>query len=178
MGLVAKVSDEPEFQTPQGPVEAELTATAALIAGRCFPLRVGDIEIDGQGRIRARGDKGPLRFAFAYRGVEFGAEVATGVEPRISLSAELGKPPYNMETGHGRHTIRRILMASAQRLHGRIGLSDSDDMRLEAESSPPSPFTPASLMAAVAASLLDLRPYLDLLARVLDGARRIDAAPG
>jgi len=172
------MSDEPDFQTPEGPVEAGLTATAALIAGRCSPLRVGDIEIDGQGRIRARADKGPLRFAFAYRGVEFGAEVATGAEPRVRLSAELGKLPYSMEIGHGRHTIRRILVASARLPHGRIGLSDSDDMRLEAESSPPAPFTPASLMAAVAALLLDLRPYLDLVARVLDGARRTDAAPG
>ncbi len=177
-GRLAKMSDEPEFQTPQGPVEVELTATAALIAGRCFPLRVGDIEIDGQGRIRARADKGPLRFAFAYRGVEFGAEVATGAEPRVKLSAELGKLPYSMEIGHGRHTIRRILVASAQLPHGRISLSDTDDMRLEAESSPPSPFTPASLMAAVAALLLDFRPYLDLVARVLDGTRRTDAAPG
>ncbi len=177
-GQVAKVSDQPEFQTSQGPVEAELTATAALIAGRCFPLRVGDIEIDGRGRIRARSDKGPLRFAFAYRGVEFGAEVAIGAEPRVRLSAELGKLPYSMEIGHGRHTIRRILMASAQLPHGRIGLSESDDMRIEAESSPPAPFTPVSLMAAVAALLLDFRPYLDLVARVLDGARRIDAAEG
>ena len=177
-GQGAKVSDEPEFQSSQGPVEAELTATAALIAGRSDPLRVGDIEIDGQGRIRARTDKGPLRFAFAYRGVEFAAEVATGAEPRVRLSAELGKLPYSMEIGRGRHTIRRILMASARLPHGRIGLSDSDDMRLEAESSPPAPFTPASLMAAVAALLLDLRPYLDLVARVLDGARRTDAAPG
>lgn len=176
-GQVAKVSDEPEFQSSQGPAEAELTATAALIAGHSDPLRVGDIEIDGQGRIRARGDKGPLRFAFAYRGVEFGAEVATGAEPRVRLSAELGKLPYSMEIGRGRHTIRRILMASARLPHGRIGLSDSDDMRFEAESSPPSPFTPASLMAAVAALLLDFRPYLDLVARVLDGARRTDAAP-
>ncbi len=131
-GQVAKVSDEPAFQTPQGPAEAALTATAALIAGRCGPLRVGDIEIDGQGRIRARDDKGPLRFAFAYRGVEFDAEVATDTEPRVRLSAELGKLPYSMEIGHGRHTIRRILMASALLPHGRIGLSDSDDMRLEA----------------------------------------------
>lgn len=172
------MSDEPEFQIPLGPVEAGLTATAALIAGRCSPLRVGDIEIDGQGRIRARTDKGPLRFAFAYRGVEFGAEVATGAEPRVTLSAELGKLPYSMEIGHGRHMIQRILVASARLPHGRIGLSDSDDMRLEAESSPPAPFTPASLMAAVAALLLDFRPYLDLVARVLDGAQRIDPAPG
>ena len=33
-------------------------------------------------------------------------------------------------------------------------------------------------MAAVAALLLDFRPYLDLVARVLDGARRTDATPG
>jgi len=56
VGQVAKVSDEPEFQTPQAPAGAKLTATAALIAGRRGPLRVGDIEIDGRGRIRARGD--------------------------------------------------------------------------------------------------------------------------
>ncbi len=172
------MSDEPEFQTLHGPVEVDLTATAALIAGRCFPLRVGDIEIDGQGRIRARGDKGPLRFAFGYRGVEFGAEVATGAEPRVRLSAELGKVPYSMVIGHSRHTSRRILMASAQLPHGRIGLSDSDDMRLKAESSPPSPFTPASIMAVVAALLLDFRPYLNLVARVLDHAQRIDPVPG
>ncbi len=177
-GQVAKVSDEPEFQTLQEPVEAALGATVALFAGRRFPLRVGDIEIDGQGRIRARGDKGPLRFTFAYRGVEFGAEVATGTQPRLRLSAELGKLPYSMEIGRGRLTIRRILKASAQLPHGHIGLSDSGDMRFQAEATPPAPFTPASLMAAVAALLLDFRPYLDLVARVLDGARQIDAAPG
>ncbi len=70
-GRVAKVSDEPAFQTPQGPAEAALTATAALIAGRCGPLRVGDIEIDGQGRIRPRGDKAPVRFSLDYLVVEF-----------------------------------------------------------------------------------------------------------
>ncbi len=172
------MSDKPNFQTPLPPAEAKLPATAALIAGRCGPLRVGDIEIDGQGRIRARADKGPLRFAFAYRGVEFEAEVATGAAPRVKLRAELGKLPYSMEIGHDRHTIRRILTASAQLSHGRIDLSDSDDMRIEAETSPPAPFTPASLMAAVAALLLDVQPYLDLVARVLDGARRIDPAPG
>ena len=73
--------------------------------------------------------------------------------------------------------IRRILAASDRVPHGHIRLSESNDMLLEAESSPPLPFTPVSLMATLTALLLDFRPYLDLLARVLDGSWRADTAP-
>ncbi len=60
--------------------------------------------------------------------------------------------------------------------HGRIGLSEDDDIRLEAASTPPAPLTPASLMATLTALLFDFQPYLDLLGRVLDDARRAMAA--
>jgi len=169
-------SETPELDNLTEPAKSELSATAALIAGRCFPLKVGDIRVDERGRIRARDNAVPLRLAFAYRGVEYTAEVETVSEPRVQLTAELGKLPYSMEIGKGRHLIRRILDESARASQGRINLSEDHDLRLEAVSTPPQPFTPASLMATLTALLFDFQPYLDLLGRVLDDARRAKAA--
>ena len=143
---------------PAAPAGAELSAAAALIAGRCFPLKVGEIRVDEHGRIRPRDDATPLRFGFAYRGVEYDAEVETATGPRLRLTAELAKLPYSMEIGGGRHLIQRILCESSRARHGGIGLNDNDDMRLEAVSTPPEPFTPTSLMATLTALLLDFQP--------------------
>jgi hypothetical protein len=164
-------SETSELDGPTESAGAELSATAALVAGRCFPLRVGEVRIDERGRIRPRDGTVPLRFSFTYRGVQYDAEVETATAPQVRLSAELGKLPYSMEIGAGRRLIRRILRESARASHGRVDLSQSDDMRLEAVAAPPEPFTPASLMATLTALLLDFQPYLDLLGRVLDDAR-------
>ena len=169
-------SETPELEGPTEPAGAELSAVAAWVAGRCFPLKVGEIRVDERGRIRSRDDAAPLRLGFAYRGVEYHAEVETASEPRVRLTAELGKLPYSMEIGEGRRLIRRILHESARAPHGRIGLSEDDDIRLGAVSTPPAPFTPASVMATLTALRLDLQPYLDLLGRVLDDARRAKTA--
>jgi len=172
------VSETPELDGPTESASGELSAVVAWVAGRRFPLEVGEIWIDERGRIRSRDDAAPLRLGFAYRGVEYRAEVETASEPRVRLTAELGKLPYSMEIGEGRRLIRCILHESARAPHGRIDLSEDDDIRLEAASTPPAPFTPASLMATLTALLFDFQPYLDLLGQVLDDARRAMAADG
>lgn len=169
-------SETPELEEPTESAVAELSATAAWVAGHSFPLKVGDIRVDERGRIRPRDSTAPLRLGFAYRGVEYHAEVETAPEPRVRLTAELGKLPYSMEIGEGRRLIRRILDQCAHIPQGHIELSEDHDLRLEAISTPPEPFTPASLMATLTALLLDFRPYLELLGRVLDDARRAKTA--
>ncbi|MHA1151743.1 MAG: hypothetical protein ACTSQ7_03600 [Alphaproteobacteria bacterium] len=168
--------ETPQLDGSADSLGSELSAAVASIAGRCFPLEVGDFRVDERGRIRPRDSAVPLRLAFAYRGVEYHAEVETASEPQVRLTAELGKLPYSMEIGEGRRLIRRILDESARASHGRINLSKDDDLRLEAVSTPPEPFTPASLMATLTALLFDFQPYLDLLGRVLDDARRTTTA--
>ncbi len=166
----------PDLDGPTAPAGAELSAAAALIAGRCSPIKIGEYSVDERGRIQPRDDTTPLRLGFAYRGVEYHAEVETAPEPLVRLTAELGKLPYSLEIGEGRRLVRRILDQSARASHGRIDLSEDDDIRLEAVSTPPKPFTPASLMATLTALLIDFQPYLDLLGRVLDDARRAKTA--
>ncbi len=165
------VNESPKLEGPAGLVGAKLSAATAWHANRSFPLKVGEIQVDDQGRIGPRDSAVPIYLSFAFRGVQYHAEVVTESEPRVRLTADLGKLPYSMEIGSGRHLIRRIVDASAQAYHGRINLSKDHDIRLEAVSTPPEPFTPASLMATLTALLFDFQPYLDLLGWVLDDAR-------
>ena len=103
---------------------------------------------------------------------QYHANVETASEPRVRLTAELGKLPYSMEIGTGRQLIRQILNVSAHANYGRISLSKDQDIRLEAATTPPVPFTPVSLMATLTAMLFDFQPYLDFLGQVLEDAQR------
>jgi hypothetical protein len=170
------VSETPELDEPTELADAEPPAATAWHTDRNFPVRVGEIQIDEQGRIRPRDSAVPLNLGFAYRGIQYHAEVETTSEPRVRLTADLGKLPYSMEIGAGRHLIRCILNSSARAYYGRINLSQDQDIFLEAELTPPEPFTPASLMATLTALLLDFQPYLDLLGRVLTESQRPKAA--
>lgn len=170
------VSETPELVETTELADAELPATTAWHTDRSFPVKVGEIQIDAQGRIQPRDSTVPLNLTFAYRGIHYHAEVETTSEPRVRLTADLGKLPFSMEIGAGRHLIRCILNSSARAYYGRINLSQDQDIFLEAESIPPEPFTPVSLMATLTALLLDFRPYLDLLGQVLTESQRPKAA--
>ncbi|MHA1601109.1 MAG: hypothetical protein ACTSW2_09795 [Alphaproteobacteria bacterium] len=139
----------------------------ALLADGRSALQVSDIAIDDDGHIRLRNSDEALRFAFAYRGADFLAQVETTPEARITLSAEFGKVPYSMEQGTGRRVTQRIVEDTADLPGGRIEISKSQDMSLVATSQPPHPLTPASVMAAITSLLLDFRPYIDLLRETL-----------
>ena len=149
------------------PAPEDLRSTIELVGRPEGPPRIGEFVIDDQGRLRARTDGAPLAFGFSYRGVDFITEVQTGEDARIRLSAELGKLPYRAEAGERRDLSRRIVDATHRLPHGRLSLSIDQDVLLTAEMPAPSPLTPASLMAALTAALLDFRPYIDLLSEVM-----------
>lgn len=135
--------------------------------------RIGGFEVDGDGRIRSREPGLPLNFRFDYRGILFDSVVEFEPQPRVRLSAELGKLPFSMQAGEGRRWSQRIVAATRALPHGRINVDELQDMRLQAECVPPSPLTPSSVMATVTAMLLDFKPYLALLGQALEfGLRR------
>jgi hypothetical protein len=154
----------------QAPAQAGMRDIIALVAAGNSSIRASDYALDEDGRLRVRKDASPIHFCFAYRGVDFDALMDTAPEADISLSAELGKVPYSMETGAGRHLTRRIVEATAGLPGGRIDVSASQDMSIVATARPPLPLTPASIMATITALLLDLGPYIDLLRGVVEAA--------
>ena len=158
----AQRDDSPTAQFPE-----DLQATIRIAARPDGPLQLGDFEIDDEGRLRPRADGRPIAFGFSYRGLDFMAEVGTGGEAQIQLSAELGKLPYRAAAGEGRDLTRRVVEATANLPSGQIDISAEHDMRLQAQTAAPSPLTPASLMAALAAMLLEFKPYIELLHEVM-----------
>ena len=164
--------DQPKPSETAGdtPAQASMRDIIALVAGGNSSIRASDYALDENGRLHVRKDASPIHFCFAYRGVDFDAHMDTAPEADISLSAELGKVPYSMETGAGRQLTRRIVEATAGLSGGRIDVSASQDMSIVATARPPLPLTPASVMATITALLLDLGPYIDLLRGVIEAA--------
>ena len=154
----------PDDTSDIGPDNAadNLRATVDL-AKRSAPLQVGDFAIDDEGRLRLRTDGEPLAFGFSYRGADFIARILSGPEPQVNLSAELGKLPFSAAVGDRRRLARQVVEATARLPHGQIWLSSDHDMHLRAELPAPAPLTPVGVMAALAAMLLEFKPYLDLL---------------
>jgi len=142
----------------------------ALVAGGASSIRADDFTLDEDGRLRVRENAEPIHFCFAYRGVDFDARMDNAPEADISLSAELGKVPYSMETSDGRRLTRRIVNATADLPGGRIDVSAAQDMSIVATARPPLPLTPASVMATITSLLLGLSPYIDLLRWVIEDA--------
>jgi hypothetical protein len=150
--------------------ESGLRDILALVAGGNSSIRASDYSLDEDGRLCVRQNASPIHFCFTYRGVDFDALMDTAPEADISLSAELGKVPYSMETGAGRQLTRRIVEATAGLPGGRIDVSAAQDMSIVATARPPLPLTPASVMATITSLLLDLGPYIDLLRGVIEAA--------
>ena len=162
--LLSSCNGEGSGRAPQ---PDDLRGSLAFATAKDGPLTLGDFQLDDEGRLRPRADGSPIVFGFSYRGVDFIAEVAAGATPKVCLSAELGKLPYRATPGGCRERTKRVAEATAALPRGRISISPDQDMPLTAETAPPAPLTPASLMSALVALLLDFRPYIDLLHEVM-----------
>src|SRR3546814_8120640 len=114
------------------------------------------------GHIQTAPANRPLAFLFPACGVQFEAEIAGRTAP-LCLRANLGKLPYRAESPEARSLARVVLGASGRLRRGQILLTPDHDMMLEGEIAPPTPRTPARIIAAAVALILDFQPYLDLL---------------
>lgn len=161
------MSGEPEVKDGSGSVAVDLSSAIEAVTTQMSPLEVGSIELGEDGQIRRRADDVPLNFGFTYLGIEFTGIINTGDDAEVTLHAELGKLPFSIESSDGRRWSRHIIALGGNLPHGKLFLTDSQDMRLEAAWTPPSPRTPVSIIATITSLLLDFKPYLEILAEVL-----------
>jgi hypothetical protein len=149
---------------PEGPGSIPESGKSALkgVANAPLPLEFGGVAIGEDGHIERTHQDRPLSFRFSACGVVFEAEIAGRTAP-LRLRADLGKLPYTAESPEARSLARIVLGASGRLRRGHILLTPEHDMVLEGELTPPSPRTPASVIATAVALVLDFQPYLDLL---------------
>jgi len=167
--------DAASEQTDEHPIQpkSSLREAIELVSDQSTPLEAGFLEIGEDGTVRRR-PPGPSICAFEYRGAPFQALIVAGDEARVRLTANLGKMPFSAESPIARRLIAQLI-AGAERLpRGRIALGPGNEIVLETEEAPPAPRTPVSVMATIIALLLDIKPYLELLAELLTLATRRD----
>lgn len=128
---------------------------------------------DGQVNVAYPGSAA-VGFDFAYCGIPFHAELPSDLAAPLTVSAVLGVLPYSAETVVGRRaTLQLLSLATPAR--GTLGLSTGGRILARFSAPVPRPRTPVSVVATISCLLVDLRPYLDLLAAT--GALRRRDAP-
>lgn len=146
------------------------------LAGATLPLEVGSLALGDDGHIRCSPDDRPLAFRFSACGVLFEATIAGRGAP-LRLRANLGKLPYSAESPEARSLTRSVLAATGRLRRGHILLTAEHDMLLEGELTPPSPRTPAHVIATAVALVLDFQPYLALLGEAVALRRQAPLPP-
>jgi len=141
-------------------------STVKEMGGTALPLEVGSVVLGEDGHIRSSTEDRPIHFRFTACGIEFEASLADKAAP-LRLNANLGKLPFSAESPEARRLARSVMAATDRLRRGHILLSAEQDMVLEGELNPPSPRTPANVIATAVALVLDFKPYIDLLAEAV-----------
>jgi hypothetical protein len=117
----------------------------------------------------------PIAFGFEYLGLRFLAEVKffTG-RPYLRLSAPVAPLPYSAESAFARRCVIELLHAARAMRHGRFILSPAHHIVVSGEARLEGAVTPASLIAATAHIVFELKPYLELLAAMVEPWRQQD----
>ena len=127
------------------------------------PYEVGHLSVSPAGQVAAYPSPCAVAFDFVYRGVPFHAELPGDPEAPITISAVLGVLPYSAETVAGRRTALDIL-SLAKPARGTVSLEAGGRIHARFSAPVPRPRTPVTVVATVSCLLVDVRPYLDLLA--------------
>lgn len=141
-----------------------------MLARKMLPAEIGHLRIDDQGKVRlARGD-GLVEFKFFYMDVPFTAntrQIQSG--PIVQISGEVAPLPYSAEGVTVRRSTMAIINASQTLTHTRLAISKQKTILCAGRAPIDEPWGPVDLIAAAASVILEIRPYLQMLAEVLPG---------
>ena len=151
-------------------LDGEWTHVVSVLGENAHPVEVGQFEVGDEGRITRRSFDLPLEFNFVYDGGHFDCQVDLTKEQSVRLSSTVGRLPFTAESTEGRKHALRLLAAKGILSNGRLSLSDGGWIHYEGRKAPPRPCTPASVLASVAALVLELKPVLRLIRQSLEPA--------
>lgn len=151
----------------------------AFIAKQPIPIEFNTIVVREDGSVERHIPGRPVTFRFSYLGIPFTAHTQTEDDhPVLHLDGEVCPAPYSAESIPARRATHAILRASWSLPHGRLIAWPGGYIRATGRIPLPRPLTPVALISAVVSTLLDLRPYLDLLDEFRPGRAEAAAETG
>lgn len=160
---------EAEWNESTG-AERQWPHVVELLAENERPIEVNQYQLGEHGRIARRSFDLPLQFSFVYQGGRFDCRVDLSQEEAVQITSDLARLPFTVESPHGRARALRLLSAKGLLSSGRLTVSENGWIRYEARKVPPRPCTPSSVVASVAAMILELKPTTQLLRQALGSA--------
>lgn len=148
------------------------TTHIAFIAKQQLPLEFNTIVVRDDGSLEQYRPGRPVEFRFAYGGTAFAARTQSADDrPILHLSGEVGPVPYSAESIPVRRAAHALLRASWSLPHSRLIARPDARIQAVGRMPLPAPLTPGALITAATAMVLDLKPYIELLAELLPAAR-------
>ena len=144
------------------------TTHIAFIAKQTIPIEFNSIVVREDGTLERQSPGRPVEFRFVYAGIPFDAHAQyVGNQPVLHLSGEVGPVPYSAESIPVRRASHAVLRASWTLPHSRLVAWPGGRIRAIGKMPLPAPLTPVGIITAVTSMILDLKPYLDLIAELL-----------
>jgi hypothetical protein len=142
------------------------------ISRQVLPLEVNSVAVRTDGSLEMRETCAPVAFRFSFLGHDFaGAANATADGALLSIGADLLPLPYSIESHQRRQRALALLRATRDLPHTRLVATPAKIVRAEGRLPVARPLTTGRLIGATTVLLLELLPYLALVAEFLEVKR-------
>lgn len=132
------------------------------------PDALDHIQFAQDGSIRIGRPGKPLEFAFGYQGLKFGASTRPIEGGAIlQLAADIAPDPYTVEGVTLRRSVHAVIEASQYLTCSRLVVTRQKRIFCIGKAAVASPGAPADLLSGAVEILLEIKPYLDMLAELL-----------
>lgn len=142
------------------------------ISRQVLPLEVNSVAIKADGSLEMREPCAPVAFRFSFLGHDFaGTADATADGALLSIGADLVPLPYSIESHQRRQRALALLRATRDLPHARLVATPAKTVRAEGRLPVVRPLTAGRLIGATTVLLIELLPYLALVAEYLETRR-------
>jgi hypothetical protein len=132
------------------------------------PQALNRIQFEQDGSVRMGQSGRPLEFSFAYLGLRFGAstrQVDSGTI--LQVAADVAPDPYSVEGASLRRAVHAVIDASHDLSNCRLVVTKQKRIYCIGKATVPQSATPAEVISGAVEIVLEIKPYLDMLAEIL-----------
>jgi len=144
----------------------------AQIASQALPIEINSVAVSSDGVIEPRSKDRPVAFRFAFMGHRFSGQ-ATGTTDgaTLTIGADLLPLPYSIESRQRRQRALTLLQATRNLPHTRLLTGANMSVRAVGEIPIERPLTAGRVIGGITVLLVELLPYLALVAEFLPPLR-------
>ena len=140
----------------------------AQIASQALPIEINSVSVSSDGAIELRSKDRPVAFRFAFLGHQFsGQAIGTPDGALLTIGADLLPLPYSIESRQRRQRALTLLQATRKLPHTRLLTGANMSLRAVGEIPIERPLTAGRVIGGITVLLIELMPYLALVAELL-----------